>query len=162
MSDEALRARIRQAVLQRTSMVGMGMACPHCGGDWNSFFNTLKNPSTWAERLTNEIVNPNSDLKTKVIPGVQKALKIAEEVAPKVREAANTLGIGSGRWSPEARLRARQRAANPNSHAAKVKAYMKEHGPGVKLADASRAVAVRFRKKKVRSDEERAGPFGTY
>lgn len=164
MSDEATREKIRQAIITHSSAVGLGLICPHCGGglaggDWNSFWNTVKHPETWAERITNEITNPNSDLKTKVIPAVKEAIKTGKEISGIVNgagmkdsdsddgadSASDTAGAlmdrpGKGRWSAAAKARAKQRALNPNSHASKVKAYLKKH-PGASLGEASRAVS---------------------
>jgi hypothetical protein len=127
-------------------MVGLGLMCPHCGGalaggDWNSFTDAFKHgPAHFFNAAKNEIINPNSDLKTKVIPAVKEVVKLAEDVVPIVGRVRKLVGGGARRWSPEARAAAKQRASNPNSHAAKVKAYLKKY-PGTSLAVASRAVS---------------------
>jgi len=140
-SDEELRQRVKDAILRHSSMVGLGMTCPHCGqpkgGDWNSFWNTVSHPETWGKAIANEVSNPNSDLRAKVIPTVQKGIEIAKQVAPLIGLGA---GRGRGRWSDEARMRAKERAKNPNSHASKVKAYMKKH-PNATLGEASKMVS---------------------
>ena len=82
------------------------------------------------------------------IPGVgeaAEALNSGIQAAQKVNQGAKSVGLGlvdksKHRWSAEAKARARERAANPNSHANKVKRYLKAH-PGTSFGAASKAVA---------------------
>ena len=137
-TDAELRQRIRDAILRHSSMVGLGMACSHCGqytgGDWNAFWNTVSHPEQWGKAIAHEVSDPTSDLRAKVIPAVKKGVEIAQKVAP-------LIGLGGKKkWSMEARERAKERAKNPHSHASKVKAYMKKH-PEVNLGEASKMVS---------------------
>lgn len=206
-SDEATRSKIREAIVRHSSMIGLGLSCPHCGGDlhggdWQSdirdAFNPQKNgfnasvadtgrkfneagrkikheftdPNSLtgqvARKVTNEFVDKDSLLRAKYLPAAAKvgnvlaplldaigpglgtAVKTGLNGAQTVNQGARELGYGlaggsddgrlRGRWSEAAKARARQRSENPNSHASKVKAYLKKH-PGTSLGEASRAVS---------------------
>lgn len=117
-----------------------------------------------ARKVKHEFVDKESILRAKILPaaakvgtflapainmvapGVGTAISTGLNTAERVNQGAKSVGLGlkndgrKGRWSPEARERARQRAADPQSHASKVKVYMRKH-PSSTLAEASRACA---------------------
>jgi len=172
MSDKVVKQRIRQALIQHSSEVGLGLRCSHCGqpvegGDLGQKIRDAFDPNKNGlnasiqdtgrkiqqsnEKVKHEFVNPKSVLRSKVLPilaTVAKFLPIpvvsqALMGAQAVNAGAQALGFGlkkKGGWSQEAKDRAKARARAPNSHASKVKAYMKKNKSAT-LAEASRAVS---------------------
>ena len=125
----------------------------------NEFTNQNSLLSQAAKKVGNEFTDKNSILRGKIIP---IAATVGKYIAPVLNsivplsgtalsaglnaistanEGAKAIGFGmKGKWSPEAKARARARAMDPKSHASKVKKYMQKH-PQATLGEASRACA---------------------
>jgi hypothetical protein len=93
MSDAALRQRIKEILIEQARIrVGAPKAGgavsggadsggklreSRKGGDWASFVNTMNHPDTWGAKIQNEITNPDSDLRAKLIPVAQQIAAVA-------------------------------------------------------------------------------------
>jgi hypothetical protein len=133
MSDAALRQRIKEILIEQARIrvgapkaggavsggadSGGKLRKSRKGGDWASFVNTMNHPDTWGAKIQNEITNPDSDLRAKIIPVAQQIAAVA----------------GLGMHRPDAKTR------TPGAHAKAVQAVMRAN-PGMKLGDASKYV----------------------
>ena len=84
MSDAALCQRIKEILIEQARIrvgapkaggavsggadSGGKLRKSRKGGDWASFVNTMNHPDTWGAKIQNEITNPDSDLRAKIIP----------------------------------------------------------------------------------------------
>jgi hypothetical protein len=134
MSDAALRQQIKEILIEQARIrvgapkaggavsggadSGGKLRKSRKGGDWASFvINTMNHPDTWGAKIQNEITNPDSDLRAKIIPVAQQIAAVA----------------GLGMHRPDAKTR------TPVAHAKAVQAVMRAN-PGMKLGDASKYV----------------------
>ena len=132
MDDKELRARIKEAIIRQSSAVGLGLACPHCGGglsgagiwDWadpnknglnasiadtgrkikNEFTNPNSLLAQGVKKVGNEFTNKDSVLRGKILP---EAAKIANVVTPFL---AGIPGVGEAAEALNAGLQGAQKA----------------------------------------------------
>lgn len=120
----------------------------------HEFENPNSDLAKFGRKVANELGNENSHLRRGLkgfVSGVNQAKEVVGAVnvlrgkgldGPEgptrpVQEVSIPV-VKKRKWSEEAKARAKARAQDKNSHANKVKAYMKKHG--VSLAEASKAV----------------------
>jgi len=135
MSDAALRQRIKEILIEQARIrvdapkaggavsggadSGGKLRKSRKGGVWASFVNTMNHPDTWGAKIQNEITNPDSDLRSKIIPVAQQIAAVA--------------GLGLGKHRADAKTRI------PGAHAMAVRSVMRAN-PGMKLGNASKYV----------------------